>query len=141
MPLTWAARRQGSTSKHTQEAETVSLSTCASEDAIPLQELISRILRRPIPMTIHEDNTSAITAIKKGYSPSLRHLNRTQRICLGSLHELLYDSEEHDRTSGDIQLVHADTKTHKGDIFTKEMPPKDYNSKLSLLRVTNSSRA
>ena len=47
MPLTWAARRQGSTSKHTQEAETVSLSTCASEDAVPIQYLVSCILRRP----------------------------------------------------------------------------------------------
>ena len=67
MPLTWAARRQGSTSKHTQEAETVSLSTCVHEDGIPIQNLVSMILGVPVPMTIHEDNTSAITAIRKGY--------------------------------------------------------------------------
>ena len=90
-------------------------------------------------MVIHEDNTSAITAIKKGYSPSLRHMPRTQRVCLGSLHEVLYDDEQ-GRTAGGIQLVHSDTKTHKGDIFTKEMPPKDFNSKLSFLRVSNSCR-
>ena len=65
---------------------------------------------------------------------------RTQRICLGSLHEMLVDPEGHDAECGEVKLVHAETSTHKGDIFTKEMPPKDFNSKLSLLRVSNNSR-
>ena len=140
MPLTWAARRQGSTSKHTQEAETVSLSTCLCEDAIPIQDLVSTILRRRVPMTVHEDNSSAIIALRKGYSPALRHLPRTQRICLGSLHEILFDSDEHDDKRGDIELVHAETSTHKGDLFTKEIAPKAFKEKIALLRVADRSR-
>ena len=46
----------------------------------------------------------------------------------------------HDRTHGGIELVHADTKLHKGDIFTKEMPPKGFNSKIFLLHVASSRR-
>ena len=137
MPLTWAARRQGSTSKHTQEAETVSLSTCLCEDAIPIQALVERILRTPVPMVVHEDNTSAITAVRKGYSPALRHLPRTQRICLGSLHEMFTEQSADDGGRGNIELVHAETATHKGDMFTKDMPPKAYREKVALLRVVN----
>ena len=60
---------------------------------------------------------------------------------MGSLHEIICDSGEHDGEAGDIELVHADTATHKRDIFTKEMAPKGFNEKVaSLLRVTNRAR-
>ena len=97
--------------------------------------LVSRLLRMPIPTVIHEDNSSAILAIKKGYSLALRHLPRTQRICLGSLHEILCDPEGHDAEHGDVKLVHAETTTHKGDLFTKDMPHKAVRDKVTLLRV------
>ena len=107
------------------------------EDAIPIQALVERILRMPVPMVVHEDNTSAITAVRKGYSPALRHLPRTQRICLGSLHEIFVGQNTEDGGRGNIELVHADTSTHKGDMFTKDMPPKAYREKVGLLRVVD----
>ena len=91
-------------------------------------------------MVVHEDNTAAILAIRKGYSPALRHLPRTQRICLGSLNEMLCDPEDHDSSHGTMELVHAETATHKGDLFTKDMPPKAFKEKLALLRVAERAR-
>ena len=38
---------------------------------------------------IGEDNAVSITAIRKGYSPALRHMLRQQRCALGQLHELI----------------------------------------------------
>ena len=118
----------------------VSLDTCLSEDAIPLQRLVSLILRKPVPMVVHEDNSAAILAVRKGYSLSLRHLPRTQRICLGSLHEVLCNPVDHDCSPGTIELVHHETNTHKGDMFTKEMPPKSFKEEIALIRVSDSAR-
>ena len=112
----------------------VSLSTGMCEDAIPIQRLVSLILRKPVPMRAREDNSAAILAAKKGYSPSLRHLPRTQRICLGSVHEMFYEDAQ-DSSCGSLELVYHDTKTHKADVFTKDMGPKDFRERLSLMRV------
>ena len=87
MPLSWAARKQGGTAQHTAEAETVSMAACLRNEAIPLQSLMQAILRRPIDLEIMEANAATITSVNKGYSPSLRHLPRTQRVSLGLLHE------------------------------------------------------
>ena len=35
----------------------------------------------------------------------------------------------------DATLVHADTKVHKGDVFTNDMSPKDFAQKLQMMRV------
>ena len=48
--------------------------------------------------------------------------------------------EGHDAAAGTIELVHADTATHKGDMFTKDMPPKAFREKLALLRVSERAR-
>ena len=81
-----------------------------------------------MPMIVREDNTAAIQVVRKGYSPSLRHQPRCQRIAVGSLHELFCDNDAHDKTDGPIELVHADTSTHKADVFTKDMSPRDFMS-------------
>jgi hypothetical protein len=100
MPLTWAAQQQGATAKATQEAEIVAMADGMTKDAIPIQELLYRMLRRPINMLVREDNEAAIVAARKGYSPALRHLPRVQRISTGSVHELFYDNATHDQTCG-----------------------------------------
>ena len=73
---------------------------------------------------IGEDNTSTIAAVRKGYSPHLRHLLRMQRVSLGSLHDLI--TEDPPQGSGEIVLLHRETKTHKGDVFTKPLPPAEF---------------
>ena len=133
MPLSWAARKQGGTAQRTAEAETVSMAACLRNEAIPLQSLMQAILRRPIDLEIMEDNAATITSVNKGYSPSLRHLPRTQRVSLGLLHESITSKPENGE--GNTRLLKVETGSHKGDLFTKELAPKDFNKALDMIRI------
>ena len=137
MPLSWACRRQGATAGHTQEAETVSLAQCLREEALSLQTLVQDVLRKPVPLVVSEDNTACIQAVRKGYSPTLRHLKRTQRVSVAQLHETFQERGAEQDGDGPVSLVHAETKTHKGDLFTKYMAPAPFNDALGRLGVRN----
>ena len=63
-----------------------------------------------------EDNTTAISAARAGYSPALRHLPRTERISVGVLYEILVERE-------DCTLQYQPSAEHKGDMFTKRLDP------------------
>ena len=69
------------------------------------------MLQRNVRGVIHEDNQSTITVIETGYSPQLRHLQKHYRISLGIVHELCQND--------DIEVIHVDTNSQKGDILTK----------------------
>ena len=113
----------------------MSLAQCLREGALSLQDLIQMILRRAVPLVVKEDNSACIQAVRKGYSPTLRHLKRTQRISLGELHETFEEGGANDGSSGPVTLVHADTKTHKGDVFTKYMSPVSFREAVARLGV------
>jgi hypothetical protein len=78
---------------------------------VPLMELWSLMLDRPVKGTLHEDNMSTITVIETEYSPQLRHLQKYHRIGLGLVHEMCQDP--------DINVVHNSSGTQKADILTK----------------------
>ena len=141
MPLTWAAQQQGGTAKHTQDAEVVSMAEGMVKDALPIQELLARMLRRPVKLICREDNEAAIVAARKGYSPSLRHIPRTQKISISSLHDLFFGPDVHDETNGSLKLIYHETNTHKADVFTKSMAPIAFRQKLDLLRAHRRSPA
>ena len=42
-------------------------------------------------------------------------------------------NDEQDRSSGDLELAYAETSTHKADIFTKDMQPKEFQQRLLLM--------
>ena len=137
-PLAWGSHKQGSTAMHTAEAETVSLAHCCRQELIPLQILLQAMLGEAIDCVVKEDNAACIIAVTKGYSPSLRHLKRTQRIALGHLHEIFFEDEHCDgpaTTDGKFTLEKAATADHKGDLFTKELHPAQFNHALNLIRV------
>ena len=113
----------------------MSLAQSLREEALSLQELIQAVLRRVVPLIVKEDNTACIQAVRKGYSPTLRHLKRTQRISLGELHEAFEEQGADDGSSGPVTLEHADTKTHKGDVFTKYMSPASFREAVARLGV------
>jgi hypothetical protein len=147
-PLTWGIQKQGSSAQHTQEAETVSMASCLRADLIPIQKLFSVALGRPIRATVGEDNSASIIAVVKGYSPSLRHLQRTQRTSLSFCHEVvehpdkpaLSDSEdEHDKACGVIDLIKVDTNDQLGDFFTKTFARSDFDSKLRGIGMRNTA--
>ena len=110
-PVSWGSKRQTSTSSHTCEAETIALSTCLRQHALPIQLLLKQLIGGTIELKVFEDNSATIAAIRKGYSPALRYLRRTQRIDIGFLHEIF---EEHD-----VNIEKASTSKHRGDMFTK----------------------
>ena len=118
---------------------------------------LSKLMGRALPLKAMEDNAASISAAMKGYSPSLRHLPRTQRTAIGSVHELFYWNEEDEEELnnlrywghllepprseaseavqyGPVTLHKVDTKIHKGDFFTKTLTPQDFRHGLDLLR-------
>ena len=95
-PLAWSCKTGHSTAEHTQEAETIALAHSTKYEALPLQQLVSKLIGRPIALEVMEDNNAAITAAEKGYSPSLRHLVRTERTSIGAVHELFFWNEQDD---------------------------------------------
>lgn len=133
IPLSWGSRKQGSTAQHTAEAEIVSLAACLRNEAIPLQHLLQAILRIPVDLNLHEDNAAALIAATKGYSPSMRHLPRTQRVSVGFLHEQIV--QEPVEGEGRIRLLKAETASHKGDLMTKELEPQQFERALAMIRV------
>ena len=138
MPIAWGARRQTSTSLNTQEAETVSVASILKNEAIPAQILMQKILGRPIPIKVMEDNEACIVAIKKGYSPSLRHMARTQRINIGFLSDRFTLPNDQD---GGISIHKAATADHKGDMFTKFLGAADFEKACRMIRMAKWTKA
>ena len=73
-PLAWVSKRQTSTSRSTTEAEVISL---AHSEWLPSLQLWERLLDRPVKLRVKEDNQATIKVVKKGFSPKLRHIQRT----------------------------------------------------------------
>ena len=116
-PLSWRSKKQGSTASSTCEAEYISLSTGMKAEGLPMQDPFTAALGRDVIMEAREDNTQCIQAVRTGYSPALRHLPRTERIALSVCHELFVESE------GLYVLKYEPSEEHRGDIFTKKLPP------------------
>jgi len=115
-PIAWKATHQGCTSSSSAESETVAMSTALRHTALPIQTLIGEMLGgRLIPMMAKVDNTQAISAVRTGYSKKLRYLSRTHRCSIGCLHEVWNDPEI------GLAIEYAETKSHKGDFFTKAL--------------------
>ena len=131
-PVGWGSKKQGATTRHTCESETVSLATCVAMEAIPAQHLLQVILRRPVELHVKEDNSATVVSITKGYSPSLRSLKRHHKISLGFLHET-FKNEDLDDDEGRAVLMKARTDEHKGDLFTKEMDVQKFLHALKML--------
>lgn len=99
--LSWSCAKQASTGGSTAETETVAFSHVGKQEGIPIQMFLKEVLPR------------RIQAVTKGYSKRLRHLPRTQRVCVGMLHEILNDKDLM------VTLAHCLTVDMKADIFTK----------------------
>ena len=89
--LAWRSSGQSATSCSMAESEVVALSHGLRHDGLPVQDLVQEFLGERIPLVGLVDNHQAITAVKRGYSKRLRCVNRTHRIAIGSLHEIVGD--------------------------------------------------
>ena len=146
--MNWQSKVEAASAAHTQEAEMVSLSMGIRNDAAPLQILLATLLCRPSVTKVFEDNEARITAARKGYSPSLRHLPRRQRCALGTVHETFYEDEDATTEEvetrrllvekwGSMELIHCETKKHKGDFFTKELPRGEVETAIAAMGIIN----
>jgi hypothetical protein len=88
---------------------------------------IEKSLARPVKLVCKEDNTACIAAIKRGYSHALRYLKRHSGCSLGFVHEVFFPNKG-DPGSPNYwsELTYWESKSHKGDWMTKELPPKDF---------------
>ena len=126
-PLSWCCSTQTSTASATAEAETVAFSHAWRREALPMQMLLETLLQQHVHIKCMIDNTQTIQAVEKGYSKKLRHLPRTQRVCIGALHEAVTDKELRTR------LVHCPTLEQKADIFTKSLDAAKFGAAVSML--------
>ena len=131
MPLSWGVSQQTCTASSTAEAETVAFSHALRREAMPLQMLLEAILAQHVRIICRVDNTQTIAAVRKGYSPSLRHLARLQRASLGQVHDFV--TEPPPEGCGHVVLLHRGTDEHKRDIFTKALSLTPYDAAVKRL--------
>ena len=118
---------QTSTASATAEAETVAASHAMRRESIPIQILLEEVLGRRLSIVHKIDNMQAITAITKGYSKKLRHLQRTQRVGIGLLNECINDDELQ------MSIEHCPTDLMKGDLFTKALKGPKFQPALDMI--------
>ena len=123
-PLVWRSKRQGSTASSTPEAETISMATGLKGEGLPMQDLFSAALGRTVHLRSLEDNTTAISAARAGYSPALWHLPRTERISVGVFYEVFIERD-------DCSLQYQPSGEHKGDMFTKRVDPASFEAAIA----------
>ena len=112
-PCEWSSKLQTVVSHSTPEAELVSMSRSMREFALPIQGMWTQLLGRQPLLEVHEDNTSTIEIIRKGYSSKLSHIPRTHRISLAWTADAVADEF--------VKLLHCPTLEQKGDLFTKAL--------------------
>ena len=95
---------------------------------IPLLYQAEVTLKRAVKLVGKEDNTACIAALKRGYSTALRYLKRHAELSLGFCHEVFYpDLTDKDAPKYWSELTYWESKSHKGDWMTKELPPTDFD--------------
>lgn len=78
-----------------------------------MKTLVEMLMSCSVGTLLHEDNQSDLLILKNGYSPKLRSLNRTHRISVAALSEILEDRL--------LQATLTPTKEQLADVFTKAL--------------------
>ena len=110
-PLAGQGKKQSCVSHSTPEAEIVAADLEVRSEGLPALQLWELVLGRKVELDFQEDNAAAITIMKAGRSPALRHLARTHRVNLAWLKEIV--------DSGQMKLTYCKTDQMAADIFTK----------------------
>ena len=92
-------------------------------------------MKQHVHVVCRIDNLQTIQCVAKGYSKKLRHLPRTQRICLGVLHEMLADPDMR------VSMEHCPTLSMKADVFTKTLNGAKYRTALDMIGLSGGSSA
>ena len=125
-PQSYQVKTQKPTAEATAESEIASLNAGTKGSGLPALDLWETLLQREIILEAQEDNEATIKIVRKGYSPALRFLHRTQRVRIGWLKEIYHDS-------GLATLSHCGTKDMRADPLTKSIVPSQWRHALDML--------
>ncbi|CAE8585895.1 unnamed protein product, partial [Polarella glacialis] len=79
VPVAAQAKKQSCVSHSTPEAELVAANLALRTQGLPALEVFDKVFGRKVNLFFEEDNNTAISTIKAGYSNTMRHLGRTHR--------------------------------------------------------------
>ena len=127
-PQAYQVRTQKATADNTAESEIVSLNLGTKGAGLPALDLWETLLQRPIILKTMEDNEAAIKIVRKGYSPALRYLHRTQRVKIGFLSEVYTNPEL-------ATIEHCPSKDMRADPLTKSISPAGWPRAMELLCI------
>ena len=82
MPMSALSKKQTCVSHSTPEAELVAADVSLRTEGFPMLDLWKPFTKVEIPLLFHEDNESAISIIRSGLNPTMRHIDRTHGICI-----------------------------------------------------------
>ena len=103
------------------------------QEGLPIQILLEEMLGKRLTLRCLIDNTQAIQAMRNGYSKRLRHLQRTHRVSIGVMHDLITDPDMM------VEVVHVPTTEQKADIFTKALTPAAFQNAVAMLGLQRPS--
>ena len=132
-PLAWRSSGQSATSCSTAENEVVALSHGLRHVGLPVQDMVQEFWGERIPLVCLVDNQQAITAVKRGCGKRLRCLNRTHRIAIGSLHEIVGDEKQR------VEIRYIESKLQRGNSCTKAMVPAQFSAERLLIGMQRPS--
>ena len=130
VPLAAISKKQGCVSHSTPEAELVAFDLAIRAEGLPGLTIWETILDRKVKLIFEEDNQTAITVLKNGYSPALRHVGRTHRVCLKWRHERI--------SNNDVEVNYCLSKRQAADISRSRSPNRSNgmrHSSISALRL------
>ena len=110
-PIGFQVKTQKATAEATCESEICSLNLGLRGTGIAALDLWEVILQRKLVLHVQEDNEAAIKVVRKGYSPALRFLHRTQNVRLSWLYEVFQ--------SDFAKLHHCASERMRADPLTK----------------------
>ena len=128
-PIAWSASLQTCTGVATADTEVAAASLGLRREAIPAQGLLEVLLGRTPCIQHLIDNTQAILAIQRGYSKKLRHVNRTQRVNIGFLKDVLDDPYMQ------YSAEHGPSAENKADLFTKSLLAPKFKQALAMIEM------
>ena len=131
--LSAVSKKQTVVSHSTPEAELVAAEHVLRTVLIPALDLWQLVLGRCPKAIFYEDNQACIQVCNSGSNPTVRHLGRTHRVAVHSLHERF--------SAGDITMVKVDTKEQRADIFTKPFTnAATWEALMDLIQVVDGSK-
>ncbi len=132
-PIAGQSRKQGCVSHSTPEAEVVAAADALRRTGLPALHIWNRLLVRDATLEFHEDNSTAVSTMKHGYSPAMKHIERTHGVCLRWLAERFIEPQCH--------LFYERTALMAADIYTKAFTtPSEWDHALRLVNHIDPTR-